>query len=94
MASELGRMIKDILTENNGKSYCVGRVVLVYSLSLGMPTLCGGALYSIYANPAHPFDMQSFGIAFGAVLAGISTSIASIAMKQKTDTDGESAAPQ
>lgn len=79
------KLLHDILTENDGKSYCIGRVMLAAAMATGLPTLCGGALYSIYSSPGHHFDMQSFGIAFAAILAGLSTSVVSIAMKQKTD---------
>lgn len=82
----LKKLLTDVLTENDGSSYCIGRVTLVVSTAMGMPTLCLGALYSIYSAPDHHFDMQSFGIAFAAVLAGISAAIVSIAQKQKTDT--------
>lgn len=91
MFTQFKKMVKDCLTENDGQSYCIGRVTLATAIATGLPTLCVGALYSVYANPDHHFPMQEFGIGFAAILAGLATAVTSIAMKQRTDTPGTSA---
>ncbi len=83
--TEIKKLIHDVLTENDGQSYCIGRVIIAFLATSGFPTFLGCALYSVYANPEHHFDQQSFGIAFGAILAGLSTAVISIGQKQKTD---------
>jgi hypothetical protein len=43
---------------------------VLYALS-GVLTYNGLAIYSVVASATHAFDMQAYGIGFGAILAGI-----------------------
>lgn len=79
-------VIKDCLTEPNGTSYDLVRVVALCMSATGFPAFLGFTGYSVYASPEHRFDMVAFGTAFAAILAGIAAVTGAIALKQKTDT--------
>jgi len=82
------KLIQDCLTENDGKSYDITRVIVALVGGSGFPTFLGCTIYSVISSTDHHFDMQSFGIAMGAILAGLCTAAIGIGQKQKTDTPG------
>jgi hypothetical protein len=81
----MSKLIKDILTENNGESYDIARVAIALVVIFGIPLLIWGSVYHTL-HPEHPFDAQGVGIALGSLLAGICAATISIGQKQKTDT--------
>lgn len=80
------KVCKDCLTENNGTSYDMVRVVAAGMVATGFPAFLAMCAYSLYASPDHKFDMVSFGTAFGAMLAGVAAVCVGVGFKQKTDT--------
>lgn len=86
MFATIKRVVKDCLTEPNGTSYDLVRVVAMAMAGTGFPGFLGMAAYSVYASPDHRFDMIAFGTGFGAILTGIAAVTGAIAFKQKTDT--------
>ncbi len=82
------KVFHDSCTENDGTSYDLPRVAAFFMVATGFPTFLAIAAYSVYANPEHRFDMIAFGTAFGAILAGVAAVTGTIAMKQRTDSQG------
>jgi hypothetical protein len=87
MFFQLKKLIKDCLTENDGQSYDVTRVIVALVGTSGFPTFLGCTIYSVWSNPDHHFDMQSFGISMCAMLTGLCAAAIGIGQKQRTDTD-------
>jgi hypothetical protein len=81
----MNKFFKDLLTENDGQSYDLVRVAIFLVVSMGIPTLVWGAVYSTI-HPDHHFDLQGFGIALGSLLGGICAAAVGVGQKQKTDT--------
>lgn len=88
MFNTIKKVIHDCLTENDGKSYDVTRVIVALVGGSGFPTFLGCTVYSVYSSPDHHFDMQSFGIAMCAMLTGLCAAAIGIGQKQKTDVSG------
>lgn len=82
--STLAKFFKDILTENDGQSYDIVRIAIALVVLSGFPTMVWGVVYSTL-HPEHHFDVQAFGIAMAALLAGICTAAVGLGQKQKTD---------
>lgn len=80
---ELGKLIKDCLTENNGTSYCPFRVAGAALVSGGIPTFLGGAVVAIVHGH---FDPVQYAIAFTSMMGGLTVLAAGVALKAKTDT--------
>jgi hypothetical protein len=83
MWAELKKLLKDCLTENGNKTYCMFRVAGAFHAVTGVSTFVGGAVYTIVHS--HAFDMQSFGIAFGAMMSGCALLAGGVAMKARTE---------
>jgi len=73
----ISKMIKDCLTGIDGETYDPARVATMFALM----TFFGLAVYVVVFKN-QPFDMQQFGIGFGAVIAG-----GSWAIKTKSKTE-------
>jgi len=82
--SELFKMIKDCLTENNGQSYCPFRVAGCALAASGIPTFLGCAIYATYKSGS--FQFAQFGIGFASMMTGIAVLATGVAFKAKTDT--------
>jgi hypothetical protein len=82
--TEIGKAVKDSATENDGKSYDVARVAMLFMLITGFPTFLFLCVYSTMHRI--PFDMIAFGTAFGGMLGGVAAVTGAVAFKQKTDT--------
>jgi hypothetical protein len=82
------KVVKDCLTENDGKSYCPVRCFgAAFSIpSIGIFILAGGRMAFQPAFPLHDFAM-SFSIMMGAICAGFGVGIA-----VKAFTDNQQAA--
>ncbi len=78
------RLIKDCLTENNGRSYCPVRVGIAALSVGGIPTFVGCTVWSVI-HDGH-WDPVQFGAAFCAIASGLAAAGGGIAMKAKTDT--------
>lgn len=65
----LKKLFNDILTDDTCTNYDEARVYLF----LAMLVFFGATIYGIYKGGT--FDMQSYGIAFGAMLAGAGVGI-------------------
>jgi hypothetical protein len=87
MWSEIKKLVKDCLTENDGKSYCpvrcVGASFSIPSIAIFM--LASGRMALQPNFPLHDFAM-SFSIMMGAICAGFGVGIA---VKAFTDTQGQ-----
>jgi hypothetical protein len=86
MWAALKKLVKDCLTENNGESYDVIRVVTALVGASGLPTFIGLSIYSVVASTDHHFPMTEFGAAFGLILSGLCAAAIGVGQKQKTDT--------
>lgn len=79
----LMKFIKDILTENDGYSYCPIRV---FAFFLSVPTIgiytAAGIMQLLHGH----LDLQSFATAFATLSAGYVGFGASVALKATTDT--------
>lgn len=84
MFTEISRAIKDSSTENNGTSYDMTRVVVIFMILTGFPTFLFLCVYSTLHRIS--FDMIAFGTAFGGMLGGVAAVTGAVAFKQKTDT--------
>lgn len=80
------KVLKDCTTENNGQSYDVVRIMVIAVGAPGTLTFFGCTIYSVIASDGHRFDYVSYGTALCAILAGLATTAAGIALKQRTDT--------
>lgn len=88
MFATLKHVLKDCITENDGKSVDVTRVIVLAVGGSTLPTLIGCTIYSVYASPEHHFNAVDFGTAVCAMLTGLCAAAIGIAQKQKTDTPG------
>lgn len=61
----MGKWLKDLFFDANNDS----DETVLYALS-GILTFNGLAIYNVVAKSV-PFDMQAYGIGFGAILAGV-----------------------
>lgn len=84
MFEQAKKLIKDILTENDGKSYCPFRVSGAALSTLAIPTFVAGGIVSIYKTGA--LDYITFATGFGAMMTGLAVLAGGIALKAKTDT--------
>ena len=84
MWAQFKKLIHDCLTENNGADYCPFRVAGAAMAGLGIPTFLWNSLFVTYTM--HAFDAQSFGIGFGAMMAGLGALAGGVGYKAKTDT--------
>jgi len=76
------KFITDILTEDDGTTYCWARV----ASSMGVISYIGNASYLLYKSGA--IDMVQFATGFGIILAGAGAVIAAKAATQR-DTDNQ-----
>jgi hypothetical protein len=67
--NKIKKLFNDILTDDSCINYDEARVYLF----LAMFVFFGATIYGIYKG--NPFDMQAYGIAFGAMLAGAGVGI-------------------
>ena len=74
------KLLNDILTGKDGETFDIARVLGATTVL----TFLGLAVYSVVKNPMHHFDMQSFGIGAGAVIAAMG---AALGMKSKTEPE-------
>jgi hypothetical protein len=88
MWATLKKLVKDCITENDGQSYDVIRVIVMLVGASGFPTFLGLAIYSVIASPEHRFAMTEFGAAMCAILVGLCTAAIGVGQKQKTDQPG------
>lgn len=85
MGTQLKKLLHDILTENDGVSYCPVRV-LSFGLSvLAFPTF----IYISIDGAWHGhFDLREFGETFTIMIGGVGALLGGgIAIKARTDTD-------
>jgi hypothetical protein len=73
----MGNIFKDIVTGIDNQTYDIGRL----SYIIGLLVFLGLEIY-VVAWKAIPFDMQAFGISFGAMLASLG---AALNLKAKTE---------
>ena len=83
MFTTLKKAIKDLVTENDGVSYCPVRV---FAFFLSIPTIVlftvGGVLQIVQGH----FDLQGFATAFATLSGGFMAFGLSVAAKALTDT--------
>lgn len=90
MWQTLKKLIKDCLTENDGKSYCAFRVSGCALTLSGVPTFIALSIFAVLSNPEHHFDMVAFGTAFGFMMSGLALLAGGVAFKAKGELrDGE-----
>jgi len=82
----LRRLIKDCLTENDGKSYCPFRVSGCFIVLLGVPAFILLEVWSV-VQQGHTFDMTAFGAAFGEMMTGIGILSGAATLKGKVIED-------
>lgn len=84
MIATIKKLLKDLLTENDGTSYCPVRV---FAVGLSVPALLlfvtGFTLKIINGH----FDGQEMALAFSTMMAGFAAAGAGVAVKAMTDTD-------
>lgn len=83
MFTEIVKAVRDSGTENDGKSYDMARVAVIFMLLTGFPTFLFLCVYSTVHRL--PFDMIAFGTAFAAMAGGVAAVTGAVAFKQKTD---------
>lgn len=88
IVSTIKRILKDCLTENDGKSFCPVRCC---GMSLSIPTilifLYAGARLAIVGD--QPFPFHDFAVSFTVIAGGISAVLGlGVAAKAFTDTRG------
>jgi hypothetical protein len=82
MLHTIKKLIKDLITENDGSSYCPIRVfAFVLSFPAVIIFLAGYTIQLIHGH----FDGQGFSTAFATMTAGFAAFGASVAMKAFTD---------
>lgn len=89
MLSTLKKILKDCLTENDGKSFCPVRCC---GVALTIPTIItyigAGARLAIFG--AEPFPFHDFAMSFTVIAGGISAVLGiGVAAKAFTDKDAE-----
>lgn len=84
MFTEISKAVKDSSTENNGTSYDMTRVIVIFMVATGFPTFLFLCVYSTVHRIS--FDMIAFGTAFAGMLGGVAAVTGAVAFKQKTDT--------
>lgn len=84
MLTEIIKVARDSTTENNGSSYDIARVALLFMVLTGFPSFLFLCIYSMLHRL--PFDMIAFGTAFAAIAGGVAAVTGSVAFKQRTDT--------
>jgi hypothetical protein len=90
MWAELKKLVKDCITEIDGQTYCPFRVGGVALTSVSLPTFIALAVFSVWKDPAHHFDMIAFGTAFGAMMTGIALLTGGVAIKARGELKGDS----
>lgn len=85
MFASISKLIKDCLTENDGKSYCPFRVSGASLSALGIPTFVAGGVMSIIKTGT--LDYITFATGFGAMMTGLAVLAGGIALKARTDTN-------
>jgi len=85
MWSEFKKLLKDCMTEVDGKSYCPFRVGGFALTSTSLPTFIALSVYDVVFHSQH-FDMVSFGTAFGAMMTGIAMLAGGVAFKARGET--------
>lgn len=83
MLEEIKKILRDCLTENDGKSYCLFRVVGGSMCFSGIPTFIGATIYSVIHRGV--FDAVQFATGFGAMMTGLAILCGGVALKAKTD---------
>jgi hypothetical protein len=84
MWTQLKKLLHDILTENDGVSYCPVRVLGVGLSVVAFPVFG----YVAVAGAMHGhFDLREYGETFAIMLGGIGVLGGGVAIKAKTDTD-------
>lgn len=82
MFTTIKKLIKDLVTENDGVSYCPIRV---FAFGLSIPTvilfITGAGLQLSHGH----LDLQSLATAFATMSAGFAAFGASVALKATTD---------
>lgn len=89
MWAMLKKLVKDCLTEMDGKTYCPFRVGGFALSSTGIPTFIALAVYTAVKSADHHFDMIGFGTAFGAMMTGLALLAGGVAVKAKGEASGD-----
>ena len=76
------KLLRDILTENDGASYCPVRIFGAGLASAGIPTFVWGAIVQVQS---HAFHLLAFAQAFGVMMLGIGALGGGVAVKALTD---------
>lgn len=76
------KLLRDILTENDGKTYCPVRIFGAGLAGSGVPTFIWGAVAQVQA---HAFHLVPFAQAFGVMMLGIGALGGGVAVKALTD---------
>lgn len=84
MIDQIKKLLHDILTENDGTSYCPVRVLGVGLSVVAIPVF---AYVSINASWHGHFELHDFGETFAMMLGGIGILGGGVAIKAKTDTN-------
>ena len=71
------KLFKDILTEDDGQTYCMARVCVF----IGVLSFCAIGMAHVFKGI--PIDFSQFGIGFGAILGGGGVLIGGKAATQK-----------
>lgn len=82
MLAELKKLLKDCMTEVDGKSYCPFRVGGFALTSTSLPTFLALTVFDVVRHGQH-FDMVSFGSAFGLMMSGIAALAGGVAFKAR-----------
>ncbi len=80
---QMPKLLRDALTENDGRTYCPVRVAGAALTSTGIPTFIGGAVWG--AVQAHGFDLSAFAHAFTVMMGGVALLGGGVAAKAMTD---------
>ena len=79
---QMPKILRDILTENDGRTYCPVRMFGAGLAGGGVPTFLWGAIEQIQT---HAFHFVAFAQAFGLMMLGIGALGGGVAVKALTD---------
>ena len=84
----LGRVVKDMATTADGETFDAGRII-GYGLCLAG---CCGFVFCAIWSVIHDtkFDMQSYGIGFGALMTSLAAVAGGLKLKESTEAKPES----
>lgn len=84
MWAAIKKLLKDCMTEQDGRTYCPFRIAGAGLTSTSIPTFIGLSVWSVVKGGQH-FSATDFSIAFGGMMTGISVLAGTVAFKTRSE---------